>query len=172
MGTEGRVSPWENGPGEGPGCAGLGGDVAGHGSPGGSFSLGGLGCGADGAGERKAELAVMKWCPACAGAAPQRAGAGPSVIPKRFPKLHVGLWGCRAVGWLHSPPPFGIARGDCGGGQRADGVSCVVGQKWRQCFVFLGLENRVLWLILGLRNRRSCVALGSETEVKSCIFGT
>ncbi|CAM9546558.1 unnamed protein product [Bubo scandiacus] len=50
--------PWENGPGKGPGCAGLGGDVAGHGSPRGSFSLGGLGCGTDGAGERKPEATL------------------------------------------------------------------------------------------------------------------
>ncbi|XP_074689256.1 uncharacterized protein LOC141926765 [Strix aluco] len=94
----------------------------------------------------------------------------PQALPKPARGV-LGVQGCGVAAFTPPPPPVGIARGDCGGGQRADGVSCAVGLKWRQRFAFLWLENRRVWLIEGLRNRRSCVALGSETEIKTCVFG-
>lgn len=87
--------------------------MAPHGGPSAGAGLGCGPCGAGEAGEIKTETAIIKRCPACAGAAPQRRGAGPSAVPKHSPKLCVGPWGCRAGGWLHSPRhrTWGLQRG-------------------------------------------------------------
>lgn len=90
--------------------------------------------------------------------------AGRSAAPSA-PRTACGAGGA-GLGGLSSPT-LSIAHG----GARSQ-KAAVGGQKWRQRFPFLGLENSLRWWILGLRNRLSCVAPGSEIQVKSCIFGT
>ena len=169
--------------GKGPGCCCWGfleGDRAALGSEGGWLSTaprggpvawGGLRCGAVDAGEIKPEMAIIKRRPACAGAAPEMWGRA-LCSPQALPKTARGALGVQGCGLATLPPPLSIAHGDCKAGQRADRVSCFRGQKRRPSVLFLGLENRLMCLISGLRNRLSCVALGSGTEVQSCIFGT